>query len=105
MKIQDLKENLDEDSFISILFHNDVTKSRYFMILKEYIKNQSKYEGIRDFLLEQKLPNMQFMNFIEECKTMGLIRVNNNEIKLSFDFLNKLEQIKSNWKNYVKSVQ
>ena len=53
MKIQDLKDNLDEDTFINILFHNDITKTRYFIILKEYIQNQSKYEGIRDFLLEQ----------------------------------------------------
>ncbi len=102
MKLQDLDKNMDESAFLKIIFNNEISKYRFFEVLKEYIQNQDKYDGIKDFLAQKKFPNMQFL---EECQSMGLVVKKGDKIELSFDILNKLEQAKTMWKDFVSSIQ
>ena len=104
MKTELIENVVDEESFVSLLFSNDLTKQRLYWSLKEFIFRQNVYSGIKGYCMKTKLPPLQFISFIDVCIQKKIITRENNQFRFTDAFLEKLKNISPEWANYYNKI-
>ena len=96
---------VDEDSFISLIFPNDLTKQKLFLSLKDFILYQGLYTGIKGYCAKNKIPAIQFTKFVDECVQKNVVKTEKLRYRFTDIFLEKAKDLSEEWARYYSKTR